>query len=220
MLEEQGYHPGDKLPSERELAEHFQVQRLTIRSALNLLLQDNTIIAKPRSGYYVAPRRILQPTRDFSMNYLSSQTTEPLECTLTDFKKLRADLHLSGKMLLPEDTTIYKIVKIYSEQGKPLCISNFYVPEYIYPGLTRSIAASTTSIELVTENRQIGISKSNQKITLIYANETEAQMLQLPPGSPLMKYKGLMYDSHGRLAIFFENLMLIEHFGFIREAIK
>ncbi len=220
MLEEQGYQPGDKLPSERELAENFQVQRLTIRSALNLLLQDNTIIAKPRSGYYMAPRRILQPTRDFSMNYISSQTAKPLECTLTDFKKMHADLHLSGKMLLPEDTIIYKIVKIYSDQGKPLCISNSYVPEYIYPGLTRSVAASATTIELVTEMRQIGISKSNQKITLIYANETEAQLLQLPPGSPLTKYKGLMYDSHGRLAIFFENLMLIEHFGFIREATK
>ena len=60
MLKEEHYLPGDKLPSERKLAELFHVQRLTVRGALNLLLQDKTIISKPRSGYYVAPKHILQ----------------------------------------------------------------------------------------------------------------------------------------------------------------
>lgn len=218
MLQEQGYKPGDKLPSERELAERFQVQRLTIRSALNLLLQDRTILSKPRSGYYVAPRRILQSTTDFSMDYSQSNTGEALTCELLDFKKLHADMHLSGKMLLPEDTIIYKIVRLYSEQGIPICINNAYIPEYIYPNLTRSVAASAPPTELITNNCQVSIVKSNQKVTLIYANELEAQLLKIAPGSPLMKYKGLMYDNQGRLAIFFENIMLIDHFGFIREA--
>lgn len=218
MLQEQGYKPGDKLPSERELAERFQVQRLTIRSALNLLLQDRTILSKPRSGYYVAPRRILQSTTDFSMDYSQSDTGEVLTCELLDFKKLHANMHLSGKMLLPEDTIIYKIVRLYSEQDIPICINNAYIPEYIYPNLTRSVAASAPPTELITNNCQVSIVKSNQKVTLIYANEQEAQLLKIPSGSPLMKYKGLMYDNQGRLAIFFENIMLIDHFGFIREA--
>ena len=57
MLKEEHYLPGDKLPSERKLAELFHVQRLTVRGALDLLLQDKTIISKPRSGYYVAPKQ-------------------------------------------------------------------------------------------------------------------------------------------------------------------
>ena len=39
MLKEEHYLPGDKLPSERKLAELFHVQRLTVRGALDLLLQ-------------------------------------------------------------------------------------------------------------------------------------------------------------------------------------
>ena len=34
MLKNEGYRPGDRLPSERFLAEHFHVQRPTIRNAL------------------------------------------------------------------------------------------------------------------------------------------------------------------------------------------
>lgn len=218
MLEEEHFLPGDKLPSERELAERFHVQRLTIRSALNLLLQDKTIFSKPRSGYYVAPRRILQSIWDFSMKSPSAGD-RPLQSELVDFKKLHADLHLAGKMLLPENSVIFKIVWVYYDDGKPICMNSTYLPEYIYPDLTRNVAASSPAIDLVTNNCQITISKSNQRVTLIYANETETQLLNIASGSPLMKYKGLMYDKQGRLTIFFENLMLIDHFGFIREAI-
>ncbi len=36
MLEAEGYKEKQKLPSERELAEYFGVQRLTIRAALQI----------------------------------------------------------------------------------------------------------------------------------------------------------------------------------------
>ncbi len=218
MMEEQHYQPGDKLPSERQLAEQFGVQRLTIRSALNLLLQDHTIIAKPRSGYYMAPGRILLSTHDFSMNYCSPQTKEPLTCKLLAFRKRKADLALCGKMLLPEDSTIYKITRLYLDEDKAVCINHSYLPEYVCPGLTRTVAASASPAELAASH-QYAIAKANQKITLIYANEEEAQLLSLAPGSPLMKHKGLMYNSGGQLAVFFESFMLLDHFAFIREAV-
>lgn len=217
MIQKQRYQPGDKLPSERQLAECFGVQRLTIRSALNLLLQDQTIVAKPRSGYYVAPGRLLQSTRDFSMNYCSPKTGEPLECRLLAFRKMKADLALSGKMLLPEDTVIYKISRLYCDEGTPICINHSYLPEYVYPGLTRTVAFSASPAALAAS--QTHIAKANQKITLIYANEEESQLLSLTPGSPLMKHKGLIYDSTGQLAVFFESFMLLDHFAFIREAV-
>lgn len=217
MLKEQGFCPGDKLPSERELAAAFGVQRLTVRSALNLLLADNTIIAKPRSGYYMAPGRILVNTRDFPMDYRSAQTGQPLESVLLTFRKRRAGLALSGKMMLPEDTVVYQVNKLFSDQGKPLCLGHMYLPQALYPNLTREQAGSHSAGSLLTAEGQTAIAKSNQKITLVYANETEARLLSLSPGSPLMKYKGLMYDTSGRLAAFFEQVMLVGSFAFLSE---
>ena len=40
MLKNEGYRPGDRLPSERFLAEHFHVQRPTIRNALAQLVRE------------------------------------------------------------------------------------------------------------------------------------------------------------------------------------
>ena len=48
----------DRLPSERQLAEEFGVQRDTVRSALEILIKKGVLIRKPRKGHFVAPRRI------------------------------------------------------------------------------------------------------------------------------------------------------------------
>lgn len=217
MLKEEHYLPGDKLPSERKLAELFHVQRLTVRGALDLLLQDKTIISKPRSGYYVAPKRILQSIRNFSLH--SEEDSGQLTYELYDFKKIEADNYLASEMLLPEKSKIYKIVWLYSDDTQLICINTTYIPEYIYPDLTQQIAASAPAIDLITNNCQITLAKSNQKVTLLYADTKTAQILNIPVGSPLIKYKGLMYDKQGHLAVFFENNMLIDRFGFIREVV-
>lgn len=51
-LEEEGYHRGDKLPTEAELGEYYQVSRRTIRRALMLLKQKNLITSRKGSGYH------------------------------------------------------------------------------------------------------------------------------------------------------------------------
>ena len=134
-------------------------------------------------------------------------------------KKIEADNYLASEMLLPEKSKIYKIVWLYSDGTQPICINTTYIPEYIYPDLTQQIAASAPAIDLITNNCQITLAKSNQKVTLLYADTKTAQILNIPVGSPLMKYKGLMYDKQGHLAVFFENNMLIDRFGFIREVV-
>jgi GntR family transcriptional repressor for pyruvate dehydrogenase complex len=46
-------HPGDKLPSERELAEAFKVGRSCLREALNQLCAVGLVEARKKDGYYV-----------------------------------------------------------------------------------------------------------------------------------------------------------------------
>lgn len=50
------YHPGDKLPSEYELQEQFQVSRQTVRNALELLEKQGFVRSRQGSGTYVVDR--------------------------------------------------------------------------------------------------------------------------------------------------------------------
>ena len=121
-------------------------------------------------------------------------------------------------MLIPEQTPVYKILFIYYENDTPLCLDYSYTPIDIYPGLTAEILGSRPILNVLQTDLQIPILKSNQRVTLIYTNEEESSLLQTAPGSPMMKYKGLVYDDTGRLIHFFEDIMKIDDFAFIRDA--
>ena len=47
------FGPGDKIPSENELAEKFRVSRLTVRQALSHLTQEGLLVSRRGEGTFV-----------------------------------------------------------------------------------------------------------------------------------------------------------------------
>ncbi|PAK52431.1 substrate-binding domain-containing protein [Paenibacillus sp. 7541] len=50
----QDYKPGDRIPSEKELAEAYHVSRITSKKAMELLVAERMIVRKPGRGSFVA----------------------------------------------------------------------------------------------------------------------------------------------------------------------
>jgi GntR family transcriptional regulator len=64
MQIEAGVYPsGARLPSERELAQTFQMSRMTVRQALQLLAKDGFVTSHIGKGTYVRRPRIAQELR-------------------------------------------------------------------------------------------------------------------------------------------------------------
>lgn len=53
QIQSGAYAPGSQLPFERELCESYDVQRITVRKALDMLVQDGLIVKKPGRGSFV-----------------------------------------------------------------------------------------------------------------------------------------------------------------------
>lgn len=55
-IEEKKYLPGEAIPSERKMAETYGVNRMTVKSAINKLVEQGYLIRKLGAGTYVAQR--------------------------------------------------------------------------------------------------------------------------------------------------------------------
>jgi DNA-binding GntR family transcriptional regulator len=47
------YNPGDKIPSENQLAEQFCTTRLTVRRAISILVNEGMLVSEQGQGSFV-----------------------------------------------------------------------------------------------------------------------------------------------------------------------
>jgi len=215
MLQTQSYLPGDKLPSERILAEAFGVQRATIREALNELIQEGVIISAERKGYYMARPRIVKPVNLFSDKPMIEDPH--VKYKVHAVQSISADERLARKMLIPRDTPLQQIIRLCMEDKDPIAVETYYILKETLPSLECEELKHRNITELIESEAQHGIAGINQKITLVYANDKESKLLKAEDGTPLMKHKGMIYDHKGQLLVFFENVLRIDRFVFIRK---
>lgn len=219
MIENGFYKYGQKLPSERELCKTFNVQRMTVRSALDILIHEDYICASPKRGYFVMPERRIMSVRQLTLMAQHYESDMPLNSSLIEFKKVRSDISLSDRLLLPRGSSVYKIVKLYIEGAQPLFFNTVYIPEDLVSGLTRSAAASSSPSALLKTCCSHTPEKTKQKITRIYADEYTSSLMHVPLQSPLLKYKVSVFGGSGRMLLFFEAVMRYELLTFVKEAL-
>lgn len=75
LIRERGFHAGDKLPSERDLAALFGMSRSAVREALIRLDTLRIIQSRPKSGFYLRP---FAAERSIEAMVLFTETDTPL----------------------------------------------------------------------------------------------------------------------------------------------
>lgn len=70
-IQEHELAPGDKLPTEQELVEMFQVSRSTLREAFKTLVSRNILETRQGSGTYVSPKRGI-PTDPLGLTFMQT----------------------------------------------------------------------------------------------------------------------------------------------------
>lgn len=189
--------PGDRLPSETELSEEFDVNRLTVRRALNELNQRGLIetvhgkgsfVASPRVRYNVSAGREASFTR--SMHDLGHQVSIRLLSTETvDNPELRAELGTSG--------TILSFVTVRLVDGQPWSLSLTSIDADRFPGLAEHWTGETSLFDFLLEHHGVRMQRAYRTFAAGLAEPVEAEQLQVRVGGALLEMRGLNIDQDG-----------------------
>lgn len=213
LIQHEGYREGQKLPSERELASLFSVQRMSIRRALETLVQENILYVRHHRGYFVAPPRVIIHTALFD-----DALMKDAQGVITKRLKLHcipATNRLANKMYIAKESPIIHLTKLQYIHKKPTALCNFFIPDDVPSSHMQKKDIKEMEARLKAISHQ-EITHINHKIKLVYANETECKYLKVPKESPLMKNSGLIYDKSDQLLLYFENILLLDHYIFLR----
>ncbi len=212
---------GEKLPSEREVAEKYGVQRATVRSAYKILEEEGIVEIRERSGRYMGHPRIVTNLNEIkSFREKVSDIGSKVENQLLSFELIEIDKDLYKKIKLPIGTEVYKITrvrKVESEKGIiPIAIEYAYVPENIAPKLIRQNLEDSL-FQILREIYGIVPAKEEQLIEIVYADDFESKILKLNKMTAVAKKTGICYDKDGNVIQYLHSIMNKEWVEFRKE---
>lgn len=204
--------PGGRFPSERELSIRFGASRMTMRKAVEHLVQAGALERRSTSGTYVPDRLFDRPLSDhvpYSISDVVEKAGHTPGSKLLFFERKEADELIASKLGLSPGDPVISIERQRTVDGVPVCVEFSHIPAELVPGLSASDVIENKSLyKLFRDNYQLNLSNKFSIISIHRVTKSEAELLELRPGAPVLRFEGLSVTSSGRP---FEHLRSLNH---------
>lgn len=216
-IEEGKWHVGDRLPSERELSETFNVSRMTLRQAVQTLADEGILERKIGSGTYVARKKVQETmigTTSFS-DIVEEQGREPSSKTISYFVTKPSSSEME-KLNLTEKDDILKMERIRYADDVPICFEVASIPYEIVKNFHKEEITLSLYKAIANEGTRI-IGKSSQKISAVIASEKIAHFMDIKRGEAILKVSQISYFDEGTPFEYVRSQYVGERFEFFLE---
>lgn len=206
---------GDVFPPEVELAKQYGVGRITIRSAINELVQENLLVRRSGKGTFVSEPKIdreLVSVASFTERTQSRGLRAGAVCL--EVNVIKADEKLAGQLRVSQGSNVVEVVRLRLINDVPLSIDRSYLPHSLCPGIEKENLEENSLYMLLESKYGIKPFHSSKTIELTRATPKEAKLLQTAKGAPLFLLVATVFTEDNRVMEYVKSLFIGERFRF------
>lgn len=191
----EGYKPGDLLPSEGSLTVRFGVNRLTLRRAMEELVNNGLIERKRGVGAYVLDGAIDYPLQNRTR--FTATLTELGHSTNTRIlgrETLRASGGVARILRLEPGETVLWIETLRSVDDRPFCLISHFLPIPRLPGIETGYQGGSLHAFLEAAYG-LQLRRESSMISAIQPRGDDARLLQVGRTQPVLRAKTVNVDA-------------------------
>lgn len=222
--------PGDKLPTEPELMDRYNVSRSTVRWAMSRLREEGLVRIEQGRGTFVAepdqpvasiprysPGRLAKAERQANRGAHLHDAMHRTATTDTRVYFERATADIAEQLGIDEGDEVVVRDRVMRLNGEPTQLAISRLPREITRG-TQIEETNTGSGGLLTRLEDLGFILANpvERVTVKRATADEARTLNIASGDPLFKITRVQPDQTGRV-LELNELTLINRYELIYE---
>lgn len=193
------YEPGDMIPKQSDYAEKYGVSRLTVRKAIDDLVQKGILQTEKGKGTFV--REIAKKAYSyrrlagFSSNVVSSEIK--VHSKVVSIQELKADRPLAKYLQIPVDSEVVLIERLRYSNNHCVSFQKSYLPKKRVEGINfAEEQLEENSLYAVLRKRAgIELSYLDERFRAIRANEEISEHFHIEEGDPILYVKRIAYDS-------------------------
>lgn len=207
------YKSGDKLPTEEELCEKYNLSRTTVRNALKDL-ENKGLIRRERSlGTFISMAKISQGPK-----ILKSFTEDMIDKGYTPYSKelerkvIKSHGIISKKLQIEDGEKVTYIKRLRFADDKPMGIQEAFLPYSRFPALLSEVEEIKSLYSLLNEKYNVVIKYAKESYRAVLLNEVEAALLESPDNSPAFYVERTSFDLNERPIEFVKSLMRADRY--------
>ncbi len=189
------WQPGDRIPSESELIERYQVSRTTVRQVLDMLVNEGLIYRQSGRGTFVA-----HPTVEQVLVRIISFTEDMLQrgfkpgTQILSAGLIPARQDIAEKLEVEPGEELACLERLRLADGEPMSIEESHLVHRFCPGVLRGDYASSSLRQALERDYGIRLVRAKQVIRALLAPSGLAGLLSIPSRSALLYIERVSYS--------------------------
>lgn len=186
----------DRLGSEQDISREYNVSRITVRKAFEILADEGYVTKRQGIGTFVSARKL--------NNFNEGQMRGFTEMCIKDGKVPSSELisagwvsnllSISHHLHVPEEEPILRVLRVRKCDGVPVMVEDDYFPKRFSYLMSEDLCGSTFEIFRRHGTKPSHFSKI---MDICYATKFEAQKLEVRERQALLLQKDMAFDQNG-----------------------
>ena len=198
-IEEHVLQEGERLPSEAELCAEFDVSRITVRRAVDELVEEGVLERRQGKGTFVASSRMsvqVMPMNEVVQGFYTRDTGRKQTHVITK-REYVANRHEREVLKLQEGDSVYVFTRQMMVDGEVYMLDRSTFPAGRYPGLFERVTDNMSTYRLLEEEYGVVMRCVHKEISHTYASAEQAKWLDCAVGTPLFRMYKVVRDPQG-----------------------
>ena len=217
--------PGDQIPSEHELCEIYGVSRTVVRQALSEMHLADLIERRKGKGTFVAEVKDVKVEESLMQNLIGFHQDMSLKGLSAKSIVLhnivtKANEKVAKYLEIPVGTEVTEIQRLRFVNSKLNHFVTTYIPYSMCPKLVSTNLEDRSLYEYLENECGILIVRGRRYVEAVAANETEALLLGVEKGAPLLLLDSVSFDEKGRCIEYYHALHRGDFSRFMVELIR
>ncbi|MDO4356573.1 MAG: GntR family transcriptional regulator [Clostridia bacterium] len=197
-IDDRMLQPGDRLPSEAELCQEFGISRITVRRAIEELVEEGCLERRHGKGTFVAQRPTelyIKPIDDVDVVGFSGENPDWIKRTVIISKQEYQPGRQERELLqLSEADRALEFYRQMWINGKPWMLDRSVYAAKRFPGFFDRVQDDVSTYRILREAYGVDMVRSHKEISLTYATGEQSGLLECAPGAPLFRMDKVVYD--------------------------
>ncbi len=177
---------GDMINSENELKDMYFVSRMTVRQALNNLVNEGYLYRHKGKGTFVNNIKIEKKMQGLiGFTEEMRRMNKRVRSKIITFDTMKADDEIASKLFLKPGDDVYSIERVRYGDDIPVLFERLFIPVSLFKEMDQKIMESSF-YDYIENHLNIKISHCIQTLEAKSSNPRVSEMLEIQKSSPVL----------------------------------